>query len=207
MVDVYTDLVCPWCFIGTERLDKAIVDSSLADRVVVVHHAYLLNDAVPPEGIDVAAHLREKTGRDPATMFAKVEAVAKESGIALDLSKQTRMYSTIPAHALLRAAANKPRGVQRALERDLFRAHFQQQQNISDVGVLSSLAAPHGFTDAEVKAIVADDGAAQQVIADARQASRDGVRGVPYFTFNGASPLSGAQPEAALVAAIQAAAR
>lgn len=201
VVEVYTDLVCPWCFIGTERLDQAIAASGV--KVDVRHRPFLLNPDVPPEGLDVAQHLRE-LGRDPAQAFAQVEAFAKQSGIALDLSKQPRMRSTVYGHALLAAAA--PKGTQRALERDLFRAHFLEARNLADAQVLTELARRHGFTADEVASVLQDANAQAGVRREAQAASAQGVRGVPFFVFGNGQRLSGAQSVETLRAALEASA-
>lgn len=199
-IEVYTDLVCPWCFIGMERLDQVLAARSEGPRVVVRHRSFLLDPDTPPEGIDVEEKLRARYGRDPKELFARVEAVAKESGIELDLSRQPRQHSTLAAHALLRNAEEK--GTQRALERAMFRAHFHDSQNLSDPAVLSALGQRHGFTADEVWRIASDPEEHAAVQAEARAATARGVRGVPYFIFAGGRALSGAQSTDALRRAI-----
>lgn len=203
-IDVYTDLVCPWCFIGTEVLDRAIEKSSVGPRVVLRHKSFLLNPDTPAEGIDVVSYLREKTGREPTEMFSRVEGVAQRNGIALDLSKQPRMYRTIHAHALLRNAEN--RGTQRALERAFFRAYFVEGKDLTDMNNLVAIAAQHGFTEEEARRIANDPAELDAVRAEAREASMRGVRGVPFFVFPDGRTLSGAQPEEAFRAALEQAA-
>lgn len=205
VVDVYTDLVCPWCFIGTERLDRAIASSEVGARVVLRHHAYLLQPETPADGVDIAAYLRDKTGREPGEAFRRVEAVARESGIALDLSKQPRLYPTIGAHALLRRAAE--RGTQRALERALFRAYFQDALDLTKVDALVAIAMKHGFSEEEARRIVKDPAEHATVRGETRDAAARGVRGVPFFVFPGGNALSGAQSEESLRSALVAGAR
>lgn len=199
-LELYTDLVCPWCFIAVERLDQVLSARTDGLRVVVRHRPFLLEPNPPPEGIDVAEKLRARLGRDPRELFARVEAMAEQSGIELDLSKQPRQRSTVAAHALLRHAESK--GTQRALERAMFRAHFHDAANLADPAVLSVLATQHGFTADEVSRITSDPAELAAVHADARAASQRGVRGVPYFVFNGGRTLSGAQSTDALHAAL-----
>jgi predicted DsbA family dithiol-disulfide isomerase len=201
VVEVYTDLVCPWCFIGTERLDRAIAASGLGARVVVRHRAFLLQPDTPDEGTDIRAYLRAKTGREPTEMFQHVEAVAKESGIDLDLSRQPRLYPTVRAHALLRRAADA--GAQRALERALFRTYFLEGRDLTDLSALVGVATQHGFSDAEARRIVQDPAELAAVREEAQQAGARGVRGVPFFVFPGGRTLSGAQSEATLLAALK----
>lgn len=200
VVDVYTDLVCPWCFIGTERLDGAVASSGLSARVVLRHHAFLLHPETPDEGTDIGAYLRAETGREPAEAFRRVEAVARESGIALDLSKQSRLYPTARAHALLRHAAD--RGTQRPLERALFRAYFLAGTDLTNTAALVAIATQHGFTAEEAERIVEDPRELVAVRAEAQESARRGVRGVPFFVFPGGRSLSGAQSEETLRAAL-----
>lgn len=202
VVEVYTDLVCPFCFIGTERLDRAIVASGLGDRVVVRHRSYLLRPDTPPEGIDIHAYLRQRTGRDPAESWGRIEAMARQSGIAdLDLSKQRINPPTIHAHALLRAAES--RGTQRAIERALYRAHFIEAVNISDPSVLVSIATAHGFTEEDARHVVSDPAGLAAVRRESEEGARRGVRGVPFFVFPNGETLSGAQDESTLRALLE----
>lgn len=202
VVEVYSDVVCPFCFIGTERLDRAIASSGLEGRVEVRHRTYLLNPDVPDEGINVREYLRARTGREPS--FGPVEAMARESGIPLDLSKQERSYSTVAAHVLLRHAEKK--GTQRALEQALYRAHFLEAANVSDVEVLVRVASAHGFTADEVRRLASDPTERAAVRREADEATRRGVRGVPYFVFPDGSVLHGAQSEVKMQAALESAA-
>lgn len=198
VVEVYTDLVCPFCFIGTERLDRAIAASGLGDRVVVRHRSYLLRPDTPPEGIDIQAYLRQRTGRDPSESWGRIEAMARQSGIDdLDLSKQRINPPTVYAHALLRAAEN--RGTQRDIERALYRAHFIEAVNISDPSVLASIATAHGFTEDEARRVVSDPAELTAVRRESEEGARRGVRGVPFFVFPNGETLSGAQSEATLL--------
>lgn len=205
VVELYTDLICPFCYIGTERLERAIAASELQERVVVRHRAFLLQPDMPAEGIDVRTYLLTRTGREPSELFGPVEEMARESGIALDLTRQPRNYPTLAAHALLRHAESK--GTQRTLERAMYQAHFIDASNISDVAVLVALAIPHGFTEAEVRRITTDPAELATVRRDAEAATRRGVRGVPHFVIDGERVLRGAQSEANLRAALEQSAR
>lgn len=202
VVEVYADLVCPWCFIGTERLEKVLAESPNGARVQVKHRAFQLDPSTPPEGTDVAAMLEQRYGRPARELFAPAEAQARSSGLALDLSKQPRSYNTAAAHALLAKAEAK--GTQRELKRALFRAHFVEAKNVSDVAVLTELATKHGFSADEVAQAVRDTSAVAVANDEARAR---GVTGVPYFVFCGGKAVSGAQPESVLRDAIAECAR
>lgn len=191
-IDVYSDIACPWCFIGTRRLESVIRSLDVAEEIEVRHHPYLLHPDAPPGGIDMQRMLREKYGADPRPMFARVEAAARDAGIDLDLSKQTRAYSTVGAHTLLRHAAD--RGTQAALADAFFVAYFIDARDISDPAVLTELATEHGFTADEVERLLADGDELARTSSEALAASRGGVSGVPFFVLDDRYSLSGAQP-------------
>jgi predicted DsbA family dithiol-disulfide isomerase len=196
-IDLYADLVCPWCYIGSERLDQAIAGTA---DVVVRHKPFMLQPGAPAEGVDIPEMLRKKYRADPQQMFARVEAAARDSGQTLDLSKQPRSYPTVRAHTLLRHA--EARGTQRALARALYRANFDEGRNIADVGVLAELASAHGFDAAEVEALLTSEPELAATSAAVLEAAGLGIRGVPFFVFDGKLAVSGAQPVDVLRAAL-----
>ncbi|HEY9514618.1 MAG TPA: DsbA family oxidoreductase [Gemmatimonadaceae bacterium] len=191
-IDLYSDIACPWCFIGTRRLEAVIASFGDDLDVIVRHHPYLLHPDAPPEGVDLAEMLARKYGADPRSMFARVEAAARGAGIPLDYSKLTYAYPTIAAHTLLRHAYEK--GTQRALTDALFVAYFLDARNVADVEVLVDVATRHGFTADEVRALVRDEGELARTRSEAQEAAASGVSGVPLFILNDRYSLSGAQP-------------
>jgi predicted DsbA family dithiol-disulfide isomerase len=195
-IDVVSDVVCPWCYIGSERLEKVIASLGLTDRVEVTYHPYLLRPDTPATGADIHEELRRKYGADPQRLFARVEAAARESDIELDLSKQRFTYPTVAAHTLLRHA--KAKGTQRALAKALFEAHFVDALNVADPDVLERIGTVHGFTPDEVHALLHDPRELEQTRREAQQATRSGVDGVPFFSFGGQKAVAGAQPERVL---------
>src|SRR5687767_11897023 len=112
-IDVYADIVCPWCFIGLRRLDAALSSMGRAADVEMRHRPFILHPDAPVQGIDLRAMLETKYGVDPGRIFQRVEFAACEAGIPLDLSKQRYTYSTLAAHTLLRHAG--ARGTQHGL--------------------------------------------------------------------------------------------
>lgn len=197
-IDLFTDIVCPWCLIGTQRIENVL--ASLEQEVDLVHHPFLLDPETPPEGVHVPTMLRRKYGADPAAAFARVEAEAHRSGIDLDSSKQPYSYPSVMAHTLVRHA--RPRGTQRALAQDLFAAHFLEARNISDVPTLAEIAGRHGFTAEEADALVRNEAELAITRAAAAEASDAGIQGVPYFIFDRRLAVSGCQPEVLLRQAI-----
>lgn len=199
-IDVFSDISCPWCFIGTRRLESVIEALDDDVRVSVRHHPYQLHPDAPAGGIDLPAMLRERYGADPATMFARVEEAAAGAGITLDLAAQPRAYDTAAAHTLLRHAEEK--GTQRALVDALFVAYFIEARDISDADVLADVAQRHGFTREEARRLVVDEDELAYTRHESRAAATDGVRGVPLFIFNDKLAISGAQPAEAFRRAI-----
>ena len=197
-IDLFADVVCPWCFVGSERLERVL--AGLGRPARVVHHPFLLNPSTPPEGDDVPARLRRKYGVPPEQLWARLEAEARKSNLELDLSKQRWSYPTARAHTLIRHAAAK--GTQRELVRALYRAYFQEARNIHDGAVLAEVAAPHGFSADEVAALIADPKELDETREDALGAAQAGIDGVPFFVFDDRLAVAGAQPETVLRAAI-----
>lgn len=202
-IDVVSDVVCPWCLVGVERLERVL--ARLGQDADVIFHPFLLQPDTPPEGIDVPEMLRAKYGTDPRKLFDRVEAAARQSGIELDLTRQRFSYPTVRAHTLLRHALE--RGTQRALARRLFRANFVEALDIADVETLVAVAADHAFTPGDVIRLLHDEQELSQTRREAEAAARGGIRGVPFFVFQGRAALSGAQPEEAFQQVIEQAAR
>jgi predicted DsbA family dithiol-disulfide isomerase len=199
-ITVVSDVICPWCFIGSRRLGQVL--TTMADSVEprVRYRAFLLDPSVPPEGADLRDRLRKKYGLDPELMFARVEEAARDTGIALDFATVRRTPNTIPAHTLLRQA--DARGTQWALSDALFASYFLEGGDISDPDLLGAIGERHGFTRDEVIALVADPRELAATRAEAEAAARGGVQGVPFFVFGERLGLSGAQPVHAFRAAI-----
>lgn len=204
-VDIYSDISCPWCFIGTRRLAAVLADGATADgepvELTVRHHPFRLHPDAPAGGIDLPAMLRERYNVDPRVMFERVESAARDVGIPLDLSKQPRAYDTTAAHTLIRHAEAK--GTQAELVDAIFAAYFLQGRDISSADVLAEAAAPHGFGADEVARILGDEEELAFTRHEAEMAGRRGVRGVPFFIFNERLALSGAQPAEVFRGAIE----
>lgn len=192
-IDLFTDIVCPWCLVGSARLDQAI--AGLPNDVVVdiENHPFYLDPNTPPEGVDVAQMLREKYGRDPKEMWARVEGEAKKSGIDLDLSRQPRSFPTQKAHTIIRLAREK--GTQHDLANAIASAYFLGHSQVNEDEVLAGIATQFGFTREEALADMHD--ARELAISHelAIDAARQGIQGVPFFIFDNRFAVSGCQPQ------------
>ena len=200
-IDVFSDVVCPWCFLGQQRLDRVLESLDPAVAVQVTHRPFFLDPNTPPEGDDIPERLRRKYGVAPETLWARLEAEARKSDLDLDLSKQRFSYPTARAHTLIRHAAAK--GTQGALVRALYRANFNDARNIHDPAVLADVAAPHGFTEAEVTRLTSDERELAATREEALAAAAAGIDGVPLFVFGERLAVAGAQQEIVLRSAIE----
>jgi predicted DsbA family dithiol-disulfide isomerase len=192
-VDLFTDIVCPWCLIGSARLDKAIAALPADVAVEVENHPFYLDPNTPPEGYDVGEMLREKYGREPKAIWARAEDEAKKSGIDLDLSQQPRTFPTQKGHTIVRLA--KPKGTQHALANAIAAAYFLEHRQVNDDDVLAEIAGGFGFTHEEALSDMRDPRELAISHQMAMDAAQQGIQGVPFFIFDHRFALSGAQPE------------
>jgi predicted DsbA family dithiol-disulfide isomerase len=200
-IDVFSDIVCPWCFIGCTRLEQALASLTGEVEAEVCYHPFFLDPDLPKQGVSLVEKLRKKFGVDPKPLWGRVEAAAAESGLALDLSLQPKIYPTGAAHTLLRHAHAK--GTQPALTSAFFRAYFQEAQNIADESVLASIAELHGFTQSEALELATSPVELELTREEALGAAQGGIRGVPFFIFSGRLAISGAQSVSVLAGAIR----
>jgi predicted DsbA family dithiol-disulfide isomerase len=195
-IDLVTDVVCPWCFIGTHRLDRVLAKLRV-DRpdleVTIHHHPFELMPGTPREGRNVPEMLRRKYGVEPQKVWVRAESAARESELELDLSKQPLAFPTIPAHTLARMG--RERGTEHAIVRALFEAYFVKAEDIADVDVLARLGAAHGLDADAVRSFVTDERELELTKEEARIWQHHGVSGVPFFVIAEKLAFSGAQPE------------
>lgn len=192
-IDVFTDVVCPWCLVGSARLDKALAALPDDVEVVVENHPFYLDPTVPPEGLDVGEMLRTKYGRDPKDMWARVESEAAKAGITLDLSQQPRMFNTAKAHTITRLSL--PNGNQHELANAIAEAYFLGHRQINDDNVLADIAVEFGWDRGDALDAMNDANELSITESLATDAAAQGIRGVPFFIFGGKYALSGAQPD------------
>lgn len=201
VIDLFSDFVCPWCFVGHHRLKAVLAEYVDRVDVEVRHRPYLLQPATPPEGIHVPTMLQQKYGADPTQMHGQVQRAAAESGLDFDPAKVEWMVPTLAAHTLARHAVAK--GTQLQLVEELFAAYFQQIRNISTADVLVDIATRHGFTESEVRELIVDGREEEETRAETQRAVQLGITGVPFFVLNGKFGLSGAQAPATFRKAIE----
>jgi predicted DsbA family dithiol-disulfide isomerase len=203
-IDVWSDIVCPWCAIGKHRLERALARFEHKEDVEVVWHAFELDpDAPAVQDGDNAARLASKYGRTRSqalAMMRQVEETAAKDGLALHLVT-ARTGNTFDAHRVLRLAAD--RGVQAAVNDRFLRGYMIEGEAIGDRQVLVKLGSEAGLDAGEVRAVLASDGYASEVREDEQAARSLGINGVPFFVFGGKYAVSGAQRAEVMLQAIE----
>lgn len=202
-IDVVSDVVCPWCFLGQKRLDQAIAASPDVD-IAISWRPFQLDPTIPPEGMDRAAYMRGKFGDGDGLRqaHARLEALGSEVGIDYRFDAIKVSPNTLDAHRVIRWAGAAGPEVQNKLVRNLFQLYFEQGVNIGDHSALADAAAEAGMDRAVVESLLASDADRDAVAEEAATASRMGVTGVPCFLFEGKYAVMGAQDVATLVDAI-----
>ena len=204
MIDVVSDVVCPWCYLGQKRLDKAIAAVPDVD-ISVSWRPFQLDPTIPPEGMDRKAYMKAKFG-DEARLrdaHARLEALGKAEGIDYAFDAITVSPNTLDAHRVIRWAGAEGAETQNRLVRDLFKTYFERGENIGDRTVLVDVARGAGMEAAVVESLLAGDADSEAVANEAATASRMGVTGVPCFLFEGKYAVMGAQDVSTLTDAIR----
>jgi len=200
-IDVYSDIVCPWCYVGKRRLERAL--ASVQSDVRVTWRPFQLNPAMPNDGIDRKTYLEAKFGSLEA--FGRLEeqilAAGEGERIPFAFGKIQRAPNTFAAHRLIWHA--EPQRKQDAMVEVLFRAYFVEGQDIGNVNTLVQMAAEAGLDQADTEAYLSSEKGVTEVKVEEAAGHRMGIRGVPYFLFNGTYGISGAQPPERIVAALK----
>jgi predicted DsbA family dithiol-disulfide isomerase len=206
-LEIVSDVVCPWCYIGKANLDRAL--SQTASPFAIRWRPFQLNPDMPPEGMDHRAYYAAKFGEERAQAIReRVTDAAREAGVTIDFDRMSRAPNSLDAHRLLRWA--EAEGVQHALADILFRRYFAEGEDVGDHAVLASAAEEAGMDPAVAVRLLAGDADRASVAADAAAAAEMGVTGVPCFILGGRYAISGAQPPEVwtrLIAEIEAASR
>jgi predicted DsbA family dithiol-disulfide isomerase len=191
-IDVISDTVCPWCFVGKSRLERALAQSPGLDPTIF-WHPFQLNPDMPREGMDRALYLEMKFGGTARAkdVYRTVAEAADGELLDFDLEKIGRTPNTLDSHRLIHFS--ETRGRQGQVVEALFSAYFRDGNNIGDIESLSEIAESAGLGRAEVHAYLTSD-ADVELIRERDQSARTmGVNGVPCFIINGKFAVSGAQ--------------
>ena len=198
VLDVWADVVCPWCYIAKRRLRRAVDGWTRPHEVLIRHRAYELDPGMPKgRPVPVAAYLGEKYGggeQAGAAMSTRAATVGEQEGLHFDMARALKVNS-YDAHRLVALAREMggPALEDAALER-MFSAHFAEGLAIDDRDTLLRCAAEAGMDERRVASVLADDTYGDTVREDEEEARAIGVTGVPFVVANGRVAVSGAQP-------------
>ncbi len=201
-IDIWSDVMCPWCIIGYSQLQKGLESLAGEIEAEVRWHAFQLNPDMPPEGEEQQAHIARKYGRTPDQMAgarAQMKEIGARAGYSFDYTgegeaPEARLWNTAKAHQLLLwTLAQHGAEKQTELKLALFDAHFQQRRNVSDPAVLIAIAQSVGIERAGAEAALESAVLAQQAQEEQRMAYDMNVSGVPAMVINGKFLIPGAQ--------------
>jgi predicted DsbA family dithiol-disulfide isomerase len=192
-VDIWSDVVCPWCYLGQARFEKALADFNGRDQVEVAYHSFELDPSFPPgQTVPILEMLATKYRLSPAEAEAaegQVAGLARAEG--LPFNPKRPLGNTFDVHRVLHLARDQ--GFQHRLWSAIYQAYFGDAADIFDPDVLSPIAASAGLDPGDVKQVLGSDDYTEQVRADEQQARQLGIGGVPFFVLDGRVGVSGAQ--------------
>lgn len=194
-VDMVSDIVCPWCWLGKRYFDAARAQFKSA-QIDLTFRPYMLDPTVSIEGVPYGDYMRAKFGGGPSDRFKAMrehlERAAPDAGIDFRFSDIPTRPNTLRAHSLLRWAQNDDKGD--AVKEALFKAFFSDLSDIGDIAVLSDIAAQAGMDGELVGALLTESRDAVEVQKEIEFFRNLGVTGVPFFIYNGQHAVQGAQP-------------
>jgi len=203
-IEIWSDIICPWCYIGKRRFETALSNFAHKEKVQVVWRSFELDPDSPPQlpGTleEMLAQKYGVTPQEAVAMNARVTEVASEAGLEYHLAA-ARPGNTFNAHRLLHFAASRQLG-DGAAER-LMHAYFSESLPVGDHAALARLAPEFGIAEDEALNILKSDAYAAEVRADEARAANFGITAVPFFVFDEKSGISGAQPVEVFSAALQ----
>ena len=206
-IDIWSDIACPWCYIGLTRFDRALAAFEHRDGVEVTLHSFQLDPTLPDayDGTETQ-YLAQRKGLPEASvkeMFGHVSAAAASEGLTMDFDT-LQVANSRKAHRLLHAAQQAdPTGrLAHDLKLGLFRAHFTDGESVSDADVLVRLATEAGLDAGAARTALDDEGFEARVAADVDAARKLGISGVPFFVLHEKYGISGAQPLAVFTQAL-----
>ncbi|KNG92960.1 DsbA family oxidoreductase [Pseudaestuariivita atlantica] len=192
-LDILSDPICPWCYIGKTHLDRALAEAA-APVFEIQWHPFQLNPDMPPEGMDRRAYLEAKFGgkERAVEVYGQIAEAAEDAGLMLNLGAIERTPNTLDAHRLIHWSGLE--GKQGEIVAALFRAYFEEGRDIGDREVLADIADGVGMDAAVVLKLLASDTDIDDIRARDAKGREMGVTGVPCFIVGGQHAVPGAQP-------------
>jgi predicted DsbA family dithiol-disulfide isomerase len=190
-IAVISDVVCPWCYLGKRRLERALEETGIEAEVTWL--PYELNPDMPAQGMPRADYRARKFGAERgAELDAQMRERGEDEGVTFAFDRMTRTPNTRRAHALIAKAGEM--GLANAMAEELFRAYFEEGADVGDTATLVSAATGVGMDEATARAILDDEAIHREVAALEARAAQMGVSGVPFFIIDEKFAVSGAQP-------------
>ncbi len=192
-IDIISDPICPWCYIGKTRLDRALEANPKHD-FVIEWHPYLLNPTMPTDGMDRREYLETKFGGQEGALkvYGQIDQTAREMGLDLNFAGIKRTPNTIDAHRLILWADVE--GCQNAVVDRLFKAYFKEGRDISDHSVLVRIAGAAGMDGDATRRLLEGDANIEDIRTRDTKSRQAGVQGVPAFIIDNHYVINGAQP-------------
>lgn len=198
-IEIYSDITCPWCYIGHVRLERALGEVAGREGVELRHRPFQLDPDAPADPVPVLGHLQRRYGAAAPVMLEQAADAARADGIEIDFDSALSA-NTFDAHRVLRLAREEHGpAAEHQLLMKLFAAHFSHGGDVSNHDQLAGLAASVGMNVARVEAVLATAEMREEVEEDIAEAHRIGVRAVPTFVFETGDVIQGAQPIQAFV--------
>jgi predicted DsbA family dithiol-disulfide isomerase len=193
-VDIVSDVVCPWCYIGKRNLENAL--ASFDGKRQIRWHPFQLNPDIPAEGVDRKTYLENKFGGATRAkeIYSRIEAAAIGVGLEVRFDLIQKQPNTLAAHALIAYAHTVSGEAAMRVSERLFKAYFVEGVFIGDIDVLSRIADSCELDATKARAFIADSSQLSQIAARDEDVRLQGISGVPFFIFNNRRSVSGAQP-------------
>ena len=191
-IDIISDPICPWCFIGKTRLDRAL-EANPSHDFIIEWHPFQLNPTMPEAGMDRREYLETKFGGQKAAIevYSQIDDTARESGIQMNFGGIKRTPNTINAHRLIHWAGIE--GKQNAVVDRLFKAYFQEGRDISEHFVLTRIASAVGMDSEAMRRLLESNADTDDIRARDADSRRKGIQGVPAFLVANEYVVQGAQ--------------
>ena len=203
-IDVVSDVVCPWCYVGKRRLERALALLAIQHPEVdpqVRWHTFQLNPEMAPEGMARVDYVHRKFGDKADTVYERVTSVGQEVGIGFAFDRIARQPNTVVAHSLI--AVSEPGMAQDAMVEALFKAYFIEGRDLTEAAVLMDIAESAGMARSVAEQHLQNSALHSQTIDSDSAAREMGISGVPFFIFNRQVGLSGAHESETLLQAME----
>jgi predicted DsbA family dithiol-disulfide isomerase len=202
-IEIYSDLICPWCYIGRRRLGEALKHLEVGELPNIVWRPFELNPNLPKSGLDRRAYRTAKFGswERSQAMDREVAETGKTLGLTFHYDRVLVTPNTLAGHRLLWWA--RETGSQDALAEALFRAYFSEGHDLGKLELLTDVAAEVGLSREQARRFLQSDQGRGEVLAEEREARRRGLNSVPFFLLNGIPAFAGAQPPGTFIEAFR----